>query len=67
LPNGDLLYHAIADFTTAKGKRLEDAGVTPDEVVPLRISALRAGRDEALEAALRWMDSAPQAAPNRVD
>lgn len=67
LPNGDLLYHAIADFTTPKGKRLEDAGVKPDEVVPLRIPALRAGRDEPLEAAMRWMDSPPQARPIRVD
>jgi carboxyl-terminal processing protease len=61
LPNGDLLYHAVADFKTPKGRRIEGNGVVPDEVVPLRIEALRAGRDEPLEAALRWMDSAPQA------
>jgi C-terminal processing protease CtpA/Prc len=57
LPNGDLLYHAVADFTTPKGRRLEVNGVAPDELIPLRIEALRAGRDEPLEAALRWMDS----------
>jgi carboxyl-terminal processing protease len=60
LPNGDLLYHAVADFKTPKGRRLEDNGVVPDEVVPLRIDALRAGIDEPLRAALRWIDSAPQ-------
>ena len=60
LPNGDLLYHAVADFTTRKGRRLEGNGVVPDEVVPLKLEALRAGRDEPLEAALRWIDSAPQ-------
>ena len=57
LPNGDLLYHAVADFHTPKGRRLETNGVEPDELIPLRIEALRAGRDEPLEAALRWMDS----------
>jgi carboxyl-terminal processing protease len=62
LPNGDLLYHAVADFKTPKGRRLEGNGVIPDEIVPLRIEALRAGIDEPLQAALRWIDSAPQAA-----
>lgn len=56
LPNGDLLYHAVADFTTPKGRRLEGNGVTPDEIVPLRIEALRAGKDEPLAKALEWMD-----------
>lgn len=60
LPNGDLLYHAVADFKTPKGRRLEENGVEPDEVVPLRLEALRAGIDEPLEAALRWIDSTPQ-------
>jgi carboxyl-terminal processing protease len=59
LPNGDLLYHAVADFTTPKGRRLEENGVEPDEVVPLRLEALRAGKDEPLAAALRWIESAP--------
>lgn len=57
LPNGDLLYHAVADFTTPSGHRLEVNGVVPDEVVPLRMEALRAGKDEPLEAALRWIDA----------
>jgi carboxyl-terminal processing protease len=60
LPNGDLLYHAVADFNTPKGRRLEENGVVPDEIVPLRLEALRDGIDEPLQAALRWIDSTPQ-------
>jgi carboxyl-terminal processing protease len=67
LPNGDLLYHAVADFTTPKGRRLEGNGVVPDEVVPLRLEALRAGIDEPLQAALRWIDSTPQSARTGVE
>jgi carboxyl-terminal processing protease len=66
LPNGDLLYHAVADFTTPKGRRLEDNGVIPDEIVPLRLEALRAESDEPLQAALRWIESTPKSAKSGV-
>jgi carboxyl-terminal processing protease len=55
LPNGDVLYHAVADFTTPKGVRIEKDGVVPDEPAPLTRDALLAGRDPALEAALGWI------------
>ena len=55
LPNGDVLLHAIADFVTADGTRLEGPGVIPDEHVPLRREDLLAGDDPQLEAALRWI------------
>ncbi len=54
LPNGDILYHAIADFLNPFGTPLEGAGVTPDRVVPLTREALLARRDPALDAAIRW-------------
>ena len=54
LPNGDILYHAIADFVNPFGKPLEGAGVTPDRVVPLTRQALLQGRDPALDAAIAW-------------
>ena len=54
LPNGDILYHAIADFLNPRGKPLEGAGVMPDRVVPLTRQALLAGRDPALDAAIAW-------------
>lgn len=56
LPNGDVLYHAIAEFVTATGERLEGRGVTPDEPVALTVGDLRDGRDPVLEAALAWID-----------
>lgn len=57
LTNGDVLMYVVGDFVTGTGNRLEGAGVRPDEVVPLSLPELRAGRDTILEAALRWMDS----------
>jgi carboxyl-terminal processing protease len=56
LPTGDVLMYVIGNFVTAKGRALEGEGVIPDETVPLTIPGLSAGRDEALDAALRWLD-----------
>jgi carboxyl-terminal processing protease len=58
LPNGDTLMHALGDFETATGVRLERRGVVPDQPVELTAEALRAGRDPALEAAVDWILSA---------
>ena len=55
LPNGDVLYHAIADFLTADGTLLEGRGVIPDEQVTVKRADLLAGRDPVLEAALHWI------------
>lgn len=55
LPNGDVLYHAFADFVTPAGDRLEGRGVIPDDVVMLDRAALLAGRDSQMEAAVRWI------------
>lgn len=54
LPNGDILYHAIADFTSPTGQALEGAGVMPQQVTPLTRRALLGGMDPALDAALAW-------------
>ena len=56
LPNGDTLLHAIADFVTAGGVRLEGRGVVPDHPVRVDGPALAAGRDPVLDAALAWLD-----------
>jgi carboxyl-terminal processing protease len=58
LPNGDILYHAIADFLNPFGKTLEGAGVTPDTRVPLTRAALLKGRDAAMDAAIQWATTA---------
>lgn len=63
LPNGDILYHAIANFIGATGAPVEGAGVTPDRVIPLDRRALLGGRDPALDAAIVW---AAQQAPRRL-
>ena len=55
LPNGDVLYHAIADFVTASGIRFEGRGVIPDERTPVTRNDLLAGRDAPLLAALKWI------------
>jgi len=57
LPNGDRLMYVIGDFAGPGGSRVEGAGVVPDEPFPLSRRALLAGRDEALEAAVRWIES----------
>jgi len=55
LPNGDVLYHAIGEFITPAGERLEGIGVVPDEPVTLTRADLLAGRDPVLNAAMRWI------------
>lgn len=55
LPNGDVLLHAVADFITPRGERLEGRGVTPDVPVVRTREDLLAGRDRPIEAALDWI------------
>ncbi|MFN8571013.1 MAG: S41 family peptidase [Gemmatimonadaceae bacterium] len=55
LPNQDVLMYAVADFVTKRGTRLDRRGVIPDEVVPVRRPDLIAGRDLALQSAIRWI------------
>lgn len=57
LPSGDVLLHAVANYHTPGGRRVEGTGVVPDEVTPVVRSQLLAGRDAALEAALAWIAS----------
>ena len=52
LPTGAILQYAVADFTTASGKRLEGVGVEPDIRVPLDRRSLLGGRDPQLAAAV---------------
>lgn len=58
LPNGDVLYHAFADFVTPNGVRLEGRGVIPDVHCTVTRSDLLSGRDPVLEAALEWITRA---------
>ncbi|HET7230679.1 MAG TPA: S41 family peptidase [Longimicrobium sp.] len=65
LPNGDVLMHAVADFTGPGGVRWEGGGVVPDVAAPPTRAALLAGRDPALDAALEWIATQRRAAPPR--
>jgi carboxyl-terminal processing protease len=58
LPSGDTLMYVLGDFVTSTGRRLEGAGVVPDEPLRLDLRALAQGRDRDLEAALTWIDRA---------
>ncbi|MEY5032756.1 MAG: hypothetical protein RL354_1787 [Planctomycetota bacterium] len=62
LPNGDVLLHAVADFVTSKGTRLEGRGVIPDEYVLPTRAELSRGEDPALAAASRWIRGSALAA-----
>lgn len=55
LPNGDWLQHAIANLTTASGRRVEGRGVIPDERVPLRLRKRFRGEDPDIDKALKWI------------
>ncbi len=55
LPSGDVLLHAIADFVTSTGARMEDGGVVPDERVELTRADLLAGVDAPQRAAMEWI------------
>lgn len=58
LPNGDVLYYAIADFITGSGVVLEGVGVIPDEFVRPTRQDLLLGVDPVLEAAIHWIATA---------
>jgi carboxyl-terminal processing protease len=52
LAGGGRLQLAIRDYHTERGRRLEGAGVAPDETLPLRAADLRKGVDRDVERAL---------------
>lgn len=55
LPNGDYFQYAVANYISQDGKELEGNGVEPDVVVEHTLTALQAGRDRMLDAALDWI------------
>lgn len=57
LPNGDVLQFAFANYLSASGVGLEGRGVEPDIEAPPTRQALLSGRDNALEAAIHWIQN----------
>lgn len=58
LPDQGRLQVAIADFRGPDGTRLEGRGVTPDLDVSETRESVRRGRDQALQSAIKWLNSA---------
>jgi len=56
LPDGGLLDVSEFDYRTASGVRLQDRGITPDQLTPLTRSDLYSRRDPTLEAAKRYLE-----------
>jgi len=61
LPSGDVLLHAIADYTNSDGTRLEGDGVPADFEIPLNRDQLLEGIDAPLREAARWIVNQPAA------
>jgi len=59
LPDGGRLNLSVNDITLADGFRLEHNGVRPDVEAFTTLADRRAGRDPALEAAVRALTAAP--------
>jgi carboxyl-terminal processing protease len=55
LPDGGELDISEMDYKTARGTRLEGAGLAPDEKITLNLQDLRARRDRALERAIELL------------
>jgi carboxyl-terminal processing protease len=58
LPDGGKLNVSDTDYLTARGQRIEGAGVKPDQQLELRIADLLAGRDRVLELAVERLTQA---------
>ncbi|MBZ0235915.1 MAG: hypothetical protein K8M05_26545, partial [Deltaproteobacteria bacterium] len=60
LPNGDAFQYAVATYVSSGGRTLEGNGVLPDETIPIERKSLLAGKDAALDAAMRWIATQEQ-------
>jgi carboxyl-terminal processing protease len=56
LPNGDVMQYAFANYVSASGVPLESRGVEPHVDAPPNREALIKGRDNALNAAMEWIE-----------
>ncbi len=54
LPNGDILYHAIAEFELPSGHPIEGVGVSPDLPVTLDPASFSRSSDPDIRAAVEW-------------
>jgi carboxyl-terminal processing protease len=67
VPGGGALAYSEIGFVTAKGKRVEGEGITPDVEVPLTRSDVAQNRDRTLEAAVKFLQEKTTAsAPGKL-
>lgn len=57
LPTGGALQHVVSNFRTSRGTTLEGKGVIPDAAVAPRRADFLAGRDAALEKAVKFAET----------
>jgi C-terminal processing protease CtpA/Prc len=55
LPDGGMLDISEVDFRTARGTRLEGAGIAPDETVTPTRRDIYAGRDPTMQRAVEML------------
>lgn len=58
LPSGDVLLHAMADYVSSDGTRLESTGVPADVEIPVDRDGLLRGIDAPVRAAAEWIAGA---------
>ncbi len=57
LPGGGWLQFTGQDVRHADGRQLQRVGIVPDVEARPTVAGIRAGRDEVLEVALKWVDA----------
>ncbi|MGO9828542.1 MAG: S41 family peptidase [Myxococcaceae bacterium] len=57
LPGGGWLQFTGQDVRHADGRQLQKVGIVPDVEARPTVAGVRAGRDEVLEVALKWVDA----------
>jgi carboxyl-terminal processing protease len=67
LPNGDILYHAIAEFELPDGRTIEGLGVAPDAIVPLEPTAFATSCDPDVRTAVELMTQDDATPPTNED
>jgi C-terminal processing protease CtpA/Prc len=65
LPGGFAVRYPWADVRWADGRQLQRVGLTPLVDVRQTVAGIRAGRDDVLDAAVRWLGAATAPASRR--
>ncbi|HJT66544.1 MAG TPA: S41 family peptidase [Pyrinomonadaceae bacterium] len=64
LPDGGVLDVSEFDYRTASGARLQDVGITPDQITRITRSDIYSHRDPTLTSAKKFLESSVKSASN---